>query len=267
MTTVLDRIMAYKREEVAEAKKVRPIEGVAERAQDYSPRGFATALHEKAEDGIGIIAEVKKASPSKGLIRKDFEPGELAAGLEAGGAACLSVLTDTPSFQGHLSYLEVARSRVSIPILRKDFMVDPYQVAEARAAGADAILLILAALTDAEAASLREEAAKWGLDVLAEVHDAEEMERALRLEPDLLGVNNRDLRTFETRIETTLELAPSASMPVVSESGVDGAQAMKTLMAGGIRRFLIGEHLMRQPSVDAALRDLLQNVSSSKPSF
>jgi indole-3-glycerol phosphate synthase len=262
MTTVLDRIIAYKREEVAEAKRVRPIEGVAERARDHEPMGFADALERAVKEGVGIIAEVKKASPSKGLIRKHFEPGQLARELQEGGAACLSVLTDQPSFQGHLSYLEVASANTSIPLLRKDFMVDPYQVAEARAAGADAILIIMAALTDQEAAGLREEAARWGLDVLAEVHDEDELDRALRLEPELLGINNRNLHTFETSLDTTIELAPKAAMPVVSESGLDGTEALTRLVNAGIRRFLIGEHLMRQTAPGLALRDLLRSVPS-----
>lgn len=263
MTTVLDRIISYKREEVAAAKAAVPVEALREKAEGIRPRGFARALDEKAEAGLGIIAEVKRASPSKGLIREHFVPAELARSLEAGGAACLSVLTDEPSFRGHLRFLEEARAASSVPILRKDFMVDRYQVVEARAHGADAILLILAALDDALAAELREEAARWNLDVLAEVHDEEELERALALEPDILGVNNRDLRTFETDIRTTPRLAARAgSMPVVSESGVDGEAAMRSLVAAGIRRFLIGEHLMRAADPGAALRQLAEAVDA-----
>lgn len=262
MTTVLDRIIAYKQDEVATAKAALPQEALVERAGDVTPRGFAAALTQKAETGLGIIAEVKRASPSKGLIREDFQPAELAASLERGGAACLSVLTDTPSFQGHLDFLEQARGAVSIPLLRKDFMVDTYQVVEARARGADAILLILAALDDTLAMTLREEAARWNLDVLAEVHDEAELERALKLEPDLLGVNNRDLRTFDTDIQTTPRLAALApGVEVVSESGVDGAEAMRSLTAAGIKRFLIGEHLMRADDPGVELASLLESVS------
>ncbi|MEM9810398.1 MAG: indole-3-glycerol phosphate synthase TrpC [Pseudomonadota bacterium] len=259
--SVLDRIIAYKREEVASAKKQRSEESLLDAGQAITPRGFAKSLHSAAKNGIGVIAEVKRASPSKGLIREDFVPAELARALEAGGAACLSVLTDTPSFKGHLSFVAEARAATSIPILRKDFMVDTYQVAEARAAGADAILLILAALDDALAADLRAAAAEQGLDVLAEVHDEAEVERALRLGPDLLGVNNRNLNTFETDIATTPRLAKLAGdVPIVSESGVDGADAMRTLVDAGFRRFLIGEHLMRATDPEAGLRRLLKAV-------
>ncbi|MEM9839208.1 MAG: indole-3-glycerol phosphate synthase TrpC [Pseudomonadota bacterium] len=261
MSTVLDRIIAYKKEEVAAAKESVSIDQLTEQAQDHKPRGFAAALHRKAEESIGVIAEVKRASPSKGLIREDFDPAFLARSLEDGGAACLSVLTDTPSFQGHLDFLSAARDAATIPLLRKDFMVDTYQVAEARAHGADAILLILAALDDTLAKTLRDEAARFGLDVLAEVHDEAELERALALEPDLLGVNNRDLKTFHTDIATTPRLAAKAGgVPIVSESGVDGAEAMRTLTQAGIRRFLIGEHLMRARIPGDELRSLVKAV-------
>ncbi|MEO1656723.1 MAG: indole-3-glycerol phosphate synthase TrpC [Pseudomonadota bacterium] len=261
MTTILDRIVAYKRDEVAAAKASRSLSSLRAQADGITPRGFAARVHAKAETGLGIIAEVKKASPSKGLIRENFQPAELAASLESGGAACLSVLTDAPSFQGHLDYLTAARQAVSIPLLRKDFMVDTYQVTEARAAGADAILLIMACLDDALAAELRAAAKDEGLDVLVEVHDEEEVERALRLDPDLLGVNNRNLKTFETDIGTTPRLAALApGIPIVSESGVDGAGAMRRLVGQGFRRFLIGEHLMRQPDPGAALQELVEAV-------
>lgn len=261
MSTILDRIIAYKREEVTAAKAARPLSSLRDQADANTPRGFANRVHAMAEAGLGIIAEVKKASPSKGLIREDFQPAELAASLERGGAACLSVLTDTPSFQGHLDFLAQARAATSIPLLRKDFMVDPYQVVEARAAGADAILLIMACLDDDMASDLSAAARDEHLDVLVEVHDAAELERARRLQPDLLGVNNRNLKTFVTDIATTPRLAALApGVPIVSESGVDGAGAIRTLAEQGIRRFLIGEHLMRQPDPGAALKQLLEAV-------
>ena len=263
MSTVLDRIIAYKKEEVAAAKAAVPIEALREHAEGATSRGFVKALHAKAEAGLGIIAEVKRASPSKGLIREDFQPAELAASLEAGGAACLSVLTDEPSFQGHLDFLGQAREAAAFPLLRKDFMVDRYQIVEAKARGADAILLILAALDDGLAAELREEAARWDLDVLAEVHDEDELQRAIALEPDLLGVNNRNLKTFETDIHTTPRLAKLApGTPIVSESGVDGAEAMRTLVDSGIRRFLIGEHLMRARNPGVELEQLVKAVDA-----
>lgn len=259
--TVLDRIIAYKKEEVAAAKVAVSVEHLAEQAALIKPRGFASALTSKAEAGLGIIAEVKRASPSKGMIREDFRPAELAASLEEGGAACLSVLTDRPSFQGDMTFLSQARGATTIPLLRKDFMVDTYQIVEARARGADAILLILAALDDELATELREEAGRWGLDVLAEVHNEEELERALPLKPELLGVNNRDLKTFDTDIQTSVRLKRAAgNIPIVSESGVDGPEAMRTLTASGIRRFLIGEHLMRAPDPGAELASLVQAV-------
>ncbi|NRA28973.1 MAG: indole-3-glycerol phosphate synthase TrpC [Parvularculaceae bacterium] len=259
--TVLDRIIAYKKNEVAAAKASVSVGQLAEEAEAVEPRGFASALTAKAEAGLGIIAEVKRASPSKGLIREDFQPAELAASLERGGAACLSVLTDQPSFQGHIDFLGQARAATTIPLLRKDFMVDTYQVVEARARGADAILLILAALDDDLAMALREEASRWGLDVLAEVHNEEELARALPLEPDLLGVNNRDLKTFKTDIQTSVRLKEAAGgIPIVSESGVDGADAMRTLTSAGIRSFLIGEHLMRAADPGVELASLVQAV-------
>jgi indole-3-glycerol phosphate synthase len=261
MSDVLSRIIAYKKDEVEAAKSRTPVEDLVAKARDVRPRGFARALGAAAEAGLGIIAEVKKASPSKGLIREDFRPAELAAQLERGGAACLSVLTDTPSFQGDLAYLIAARDAVQLPLLRKDFMVDAYQVAEAKAAGADAILLIMAALTDELASELREEAARFGLDVLVEVHDELELERALPLEAELVGVNNRDLKTFRTDIGTTERLmAKLPSQPFVSESGVDGADAIRRLTRAGCRRFLIGEHLMRAKDPGKALHDLLEAV-------
>jgi indole-3-glycerol phosphate synthase len=259
---VLDRIIAYKRDEVAEAKAQVPLVELKHRAAEQSPRGFARQLHGAAENGLGIIAEVKKASPSKGVIREDFDPADLARQLEEGGAACLSVLTDEPSFMGAPENLRLARENVSIPLLRKDFMVDPYQVVEAQAWGADAILIIMAALTDDEAIALRDAAGEAGLDTLVEVHDENELERGLRLSPDLLGVNNRNLKTFRTDLSTTIELmAKAEGVPIVSESGVDGAEAIRSLVSGGCRRFLIGEHLMRAATPRDALRDLLSAVT------
>ncbi|MEO1043058.1 MAG: indole-3-glycerol phosphate synthase TrpC [Pseudomonadota bacterium] len=261
MSTILDRIIAYKRDEVAAAKAARPLSSLRDQADAITPRGFADRVHTTAEHGLGIIAEVKKASPSKGLIREDFQPADLAASLEHGGAACLSVLTDTPSFQGHLDFLSAARQATTIPLLRKDFMVDTYQVVEARSAGADAILLIMACLDEVVASELRAAAREEGLDVLVEVHDEGEVERALCLDPDLLGVNNRNLKTFHTDIATTPRLAALApGVPIVSESGVDGPDAIRTLVGEGVKRFLIGEHLMRQPNPGLALTQLLEAV-------
>ncbi|MEE4212451.1 MAG: indole-3-glycerol phosphate synthase TrpC [Parvularcula sp.] len=255
---VLERIIAYKREEVQAARAKTPVAELRAQAAEVRPRGFADNLRRASETGLGIIAEVKKASPSKGVIRENFDPADLARQLEEGGAACLSVLTDVPSFAGHPRNLVLARKETKIPLLRKDFMIDPYQVIEARAWGADAILIIMAALTDDEAQVLRDAAGEEGLDVLVEVHDEAELARGLALEPELLGVNNRNLKTFETDIETTIRLMRSADgVPIVSESGVDGPDAIRHLTAHGCRRFLIGEYLMRAERPSEALRHLL----------
>ncbi|MEM9642866.1 MAG: indole-3-glycerol phosphate synthase TrpC [Pseudomonadota bacterium] len=263
MSTVLDRIKSYKLEEIAAAKASRPMSAIAaEAAATATPRGFTQALRQKLRSGsYALIAEIKKASPSKGLIREDFDPGQLATAYRAGGAACLSVLTDTPSFQGSPDALRAARAAVDLPILRKDFMYDPYQVAEARAWGADCILIILASVSDMQAAELEAAAAEYGLDTLLEVHDADELDRAISLKSALLGINNRDLKTFETRLETTEDLATRvpADRVVISESGLFTPADLARMATCGVRSFLIGESLMRQPDVAQATQALLKD--------
>jgi len=260
LPSILDDIIEYKIEEVKVARRSAPLADVEQRAAATPPpRGFAAALDRAAETGVGLIAEVKKASPSKGLIRADFDPASIARAYERGGAACLSVLTDGPGFQGAPEHLAEARAAVALPCLRKDFMIDPYQVAEARAWGADCILLIMACLSDAQARELEDAADRFGLDVLVETHTAEELDRALRLRSRLIGVNNRDLNSFETRLETTFELlarAP-ADAAVVSESGIAGPADIERLVEGGVRRVLVGESLMRRPDVAEAAAELL----------
>ncbi|MEM8935674.1 MAG: indole-3-glycerol phosphate synthase TrpC [Pseudomonadota bacterium] len=261
--TILDEIIAYKRDEVAAAKTARPVSSVIDAASKTPPpRGFFSALERAATDDFALIAEIKKASPSKGLIRKDFSPAEHARAYESGGATCLSVLTDGPSFQGDLTFLDLARRASSLPILRKDFMVDAYQVVEARANGADCILIIMACLSDDAAGSLMESATEWGLDVLVEVHDRDEMARAINLKARLIGINNRNLKTFETTLETTRELsemAPDGAL-LVSESGIRSHQDLEELSGFGVRAFLVGETLMRQADVAAATRALLGKI-------
>src|SRR5690242_7692988 len=262
MSDVLAEICAEKRAHVARQKAVRP-EAVLRAEIDAAPvlRPFAAALEARVTaGGYGLIAEIKKASPSKGLIRADFDPPSLAKAYETGGATCLSVLTDTPYFQGSDDDLRAARAACHLPVLRKDFILDPYQVVESRALGADCILLIMAALEDGEARELAATATQLGLDVLVEVHNRAELDRALRLDARLIGINNRDLKTLKVDLHTTEELAPLVPQDrlVVAESGIAGPDDLDRLAAFGARSFLVGESLMRIADVAAATRRLLR---------
>ncbi len=260
--TILEKIKAYKLDHVEACKIARPLAEIEAAAKTAPPiRPFGDALAKAIQGGYGLIAEIKKASPSKGLIRAEFDPPELAKAYENGGATCLSVLTDGPSFQGDDAYLVAAREAVSLPVLRKDFMYDPYQIVEARALGADCILIIMASVSDSQAAELEAAASDWGMDTLIEVHNREELDRALHLKSRLVGINNRDLHTFETTLDTTRNLIKHIpeNRLIVSESGLTGPKELAELAMYGARCFLIGEVLMRQEDVAQATRALLSN--------
>ncbi|MGC4253119.1 MAG: indole-3-glycerol phosphate synthase TrpC [Sphingobium sp.] len=260
MTNKLIEICETKRDEVAARKATATVSSLHARAAEQTPpRGFRKALDDAARSGFGLIAEIKKASPSKGLIRADFDPPAHAQSYAAGGAACLSVLTDTPYFQGHDDYLMAARSACALPVLRKDFMVDPWQVLESRSIGADAILIIVAALEDGQMAEIEDAALGLGMDVLIEVHDAHELERAMKLRSRLIGVNNRDLRDFTVDFARTYELVDKApeGCTFVAESGLGSHADLLAMADHGVRCFLVGESLMRQDDVEAATHRLL----------
>ncbi len=262
MANALENICDDKRRHIAERKSHQPMSQLVAAAERATPpRGFAAALFAASANGYGLIAEIKRASPSKGLIRNDFKPASLARAYQAGGAACISVLTDRPYFQGADEHLLIARAAVDVPILRKDFMLDPYQVVEARALGADCILLIMAALDDGMARELENVAMGYGMDVLIEVHNKPELDRALRLQSRLIGINNRNLKTLKTDIKTTKQLAGKLPYDrlLICESGLNSADDLADMATVGARCFLIGEALMRQPDVEQAVVDILAN--------
>ena len=269
MADILQKIAAYKRDEIAAAKRGRPLAAIAQEAKTASPpRGFLRAIERRlAAKEYALVAEIKQASPSQGLIRENFDPASLAAAYQRGGAACLSVLTDRPSFKGSLAHLRLARQASALPVLRKDFMYDIYQVMEARAYGADGILIIMAAVDDACAGELEAAASALGMDALVEVHDEQELERALRLESKLIGINNRNLKTFETTLATCERLARlvPAGRVIVGESGIFTPEDLARLAKTGISTFLVGESLMRQTDVAAATRTLLTRLPPSYP--